>query len=242
MVFSVMDIILVLLSFAPGLIIVFFIYYQDIHEPEPLPLVLFSLGLGVISLVITYGIDYILYDHIRVSDDTVVSAAFHAFVLVACVEEGSKFFFLRAFLFRSQYFNEPFDGIVYSVMIGMGFAMTENVFYVFEGGVGTAIVRMFTAVPAHAAFGVVMGFFLGKSCMIKKNDFKFSFIGVLAAILMHGIYDFFLFLSFVPGIWAGAFISLIIGIYYGYAAIRIHQEASPFQPDIDDDEIVMYTD
>ena len=66
-------------------------------------------------------------------------------------EELFKFLALMFVAFPRKNFNEPFDGIVYSVMIGLGFASFENIMYVFEGGIGVAFMRTFTAVPMHAA-------------------------------------------------------------------------------------------
>ena len=152
----------------------------------------------------------------------------HAFFIVALVEEFSKFIFVRGILYNNKNFNEPFDGIVYTVMVGMGFATLENILYVFNGGgVGTAIMRMFTAVPAHATFAVLMGFYLGKAKFEhKKSYYAFHALGV--ATLFHGAYDYCLFVSFVPGIVFGALLSLVVGIWLSRKAIKIHQLASPF--------------
>lgn len=50
---------------------------------------------------------------------------------------------------------------MYAVMVSMGFAATENIIYVVQGGYVTGILRAFTAVPAHATFGILMGYFMG---------------------------------------------------------------------------------
>ena len=55
---------------------------------------------------------------------------FCLFIGIALVEEGSKFSFLKNF-FSPKEFNEPFDGIIYAVMISLGFAV-ENFMYVLE--------------------------------------------------------------------------------------------------------------
>ena len=154
--------------------------------------------------------------------------AVHAFLIVSLVEEFSKFIFVRSILYRSSHFNEPFDGIVYSVMVSMGFATFENLLYVSSGGMGTAIMRMFTAVPAHATFAVLMGFYLGKAKFEhKKSYYALHALGV--ATLFHGAYDYCLFVSWVPGIVLGALVSLVVGIWLSKKAIRIHQLASPFK-------------
>ncbi|MCK6618664.1 MAG: PrsW family glutamic-type intramembrane protease, partial [Cyclobacteriaceae bacterium] len=85
---------------------------------------------------------------------------FHAFAVVAFLEELSKFVFIRGILYHNKNFNEPLDGIVYAVMVGMGFATAENMIYVWHGGGGTAIMRMFSAIPAHALFAILMGYWL----------------------------------------------------------------------------------
>jgi RsiW-degrading membrane proteinase PrsW (M82 family) len=114
----------------------------------------------------------------------------------------------------------------------MGFATLENVVYVFNYGFETAILRMFTAVPAHATFGVLMGYFLGKSKFTHRRQLYYGIVALLAATLFHGAYDYFWFIAQVKGVWAGiwicALISLVIGLVLSINAIRLHQQASPF--------------
>ena len=153
------------------------------------------------------------------------------FLIVALVEEFSKFIFVRGILYKNKNFNEPFDGIVYAVMVSMGFATFENILYIVDDGIQTAILRMFTAVPAHASFAVLMGYYLGKAKFEhKKSYYAFHALGI--ATLFHGAYDYFWFIAYVPGIWLGAIISLIIGIILSKRAIKIHQDQSPFHPNM----------
>jgi RsiW-degrading membrane proteinase PrsW (M82 family) len=158
----------------------------------------------------------------------VVDQFANAFFKVALVEEFSKFIFIRFILFRNKNFNEPFDGIVYAVMVGMGFATLENILYVFQYGFTTGVLRMFTAVPAHATFAILMGYFLGKAKFSNRNKFMYSLMALVIATLFHGAYDYFWFISFVPGIWVGAIASLVAGFILSRKAIRLHQQISPF--------------
>ena len=232
------DLILLTLSATPGLAIAYIIYHQDIHEPEPLHLVIASLVWGSISVFLTIFFFGYLKDLVEFNDQSELGIFEIALIQVALLEEGCKFLFLRGVLFRSKNFNEPFDGIVYAVMIGMGFAITENMLYVFRGQEDALLIRIFTAVPAHAIFGVLMGFFLGKVSMTNKHKTFFSAVSLLSAVLMHGIYDYFLFTSFMPGVWTGAIVALVIGYFYAYRAIRIHQEISPFKESTDSSDSV----
>jgi len=55
-----------------------------------------------------------------------------------------------------------------------------------------------------------------------------NFTGLFLAILFHGTYDFFLFIDYIPGVWLGAFLSLLIGLFLSRKAIQKHQDASKF--------------
>jgi len=222
--------ILLLVSVAPVLIIVLYIYFKDKYEKEPKRLLLYNFLLGAIVSIIITSILYYAFDIVLpLANKTSVFQQFiKAFFVVALVEEFSKYIIIRYFAQPNKAFNEPFDGIVYSVMVSMGFAATENFFYVLEGGYTTALVRAFTAVPAHATFGILMGYFMGKA-KFSNNRIVLNLSGLLLAIIFHGAYDFFLFINFVPGIWVGAIVSLFIGIILSRKAIKKHQQDSQFK-------------
>lgn len=221
---------LLLLAIAPVAIIILYIYFKDKYEKEPKRLLIYNFLLGaIVSILITtvlyYGFDIVL----PLSNHTSIFEQFiKAFFVVGLTEEFSKYLIVRYFAQPNAAFNEPFDGIVYAVMVSMGFAATENIFYVLEGGLETAILRAFTAVPAHATFGILMGYYMGKA-KFSKNKIVLNLAGLLLAVLFHGAYDFFLFIDFVPGIWVGAFVSLFIGIILSRKAIKKHQNNSNFK-------------
>ncbi len=224
-----MLLILLALALAPGIAIAVYIFDQDHHEREPVRLLIKSFFYGVASVFVTLGISYAIQWMVYFEADTFWEHAVDAFVIVALVEEFSKFIFVRWLLYPNKNFNEPFDGIVYAVMVGMGFATIENILYVLEGGISVALLRMFTAVPAHATFAIIMGFFVGEAKFLQRNRAMYLLIGLLAATVFHGFYDLFLFLQYPTGIWLGAFVSLIVALWLGKKAIKIHQDASPFK-------------
>ena len=224
-----MIIILLMLALAPGIAIAFYIYYKDHHEPEPVRLLVMSFIFGMISVFLALAINVQLNRFLDIDDDTLWSQAIHAFLVVAFVEELCKFTFVRGLLYPQKDFNEAFDGIVYSVMVAMGFATAENIYYVLNGGVEIAFLRMFSAVPAHGVFAVIMGFFIGEAKFLHRNEIFYLLAGLLIATAVHGLYDLFLFMTFVPGIWILAFVSLFGAYLLSRVAIRLHQETSPFK-------------
>ncbi len=216
------------LALAPGIAIGIYIYLKDHHEREPIALLLMSFFYGALSTVITLLISWPLTANVSIDPNSVTDQFLNAFFLVALVEEFSKFLFVRFILYNNKNFNEPFDGIVYALMVSMGFATLENVLYTFQYGVSTGILRMFTAVPAHATFGVLMGYFLGKAKFTHRREWLYALLALLVATLFHGAYDYFWFINYIPGVWVGAIASLIAGIILSKKAIKLHQTISPF--------------
>jgi protease PrsW len=219
------------LALAPTTAVMIYIYLRDRHEPEPLGLLAISFLYGGVSTMLTLLISFPVNALILTKADDDVHLFLNAFFKVALVEEFSKFFFVRFILFYNKNFNEPYDGIVYAVMVSMGFATLENVMYVYQFGFTTGIMRMFTAVPAHATFAIIMGYFLGKAKFTHRKVLYFSIVSLLAATALHGTYDYLLFISHVPGLWIGAVISLVIIVVLSRKAIRLHDQSSPFITD-----------
>ena len=221
---------LLLLAVAPIMIVVTFIYFKDKFEKEPIHFLLKNFLLGAfVSVLITLVLSAILNNVYPLTDEKSILQQFvKAFFVVALVEEFSKYIIVKFYAQKNKEFNEPFDGIVYAVMVSMGFAALENILYVFQYGFTTGITRFFTAVPAHATFGILMGYFMGKA-KFSDNRLKNNLFGLMAATIFHGAYDFFLFINFVPGTIIGAILSLIIGIVLARKAIKKHQLNSNFK-------------
>lgn len=221
---------LLIAATTPVFIVIIYIYLKDKYEKESKRILTYTFLLGAIASIFITTLLYMFFDlFLPIPDDFSVWQQFlKAFFIVALIEEFSKYVIVKYYNQPRKGFNEPFDGIVYAVMVSMGFAAVENLFYVFEGGIEVALIRAFTAIPAHATFGIIMGYFMGKA-KFSKNRLKWNLIGLSCAILFHGAYDFFLFINFIPGISIGAFVSLIIGILLSRKAIKIHQENSHFK-------------
>lgn len=216
------------LALAPGIAIGIYIYLKDSHEREPIHLLLLSFLYGGLSTVVTFFISYPIHLFFFTESADALDQFYNAFFKVALIEEFSKFIFVRFILYPNRNFNEPFDGIVYAVMVSMGFATVENLIYVFEQGFVTGVLRVFTAVPAHATFAVMMGYFLGKAKFSRRGSIYFSILALVAPTFFHGTYDYFWFISYVPGLWIGGIVSLAVGFALSKRAIRIHHNNSPF--------------
>ena len=220
-----------LLGIAPGLIICYYIYYRDKYDKEPHQFLIKSFLLGVLSTIPAVFLEEAGQSLGLADTSTLFRTAIFAFLVVGFSEELVKFIILRFYNYPHKEFDEPYDGIIYAIMIGMGFACLENVFYIFQYGAGTGIVRAFTAVPAHGAFAVIMGYYVGLAKFEPSKATQYNLMGLGGAILFHGLYDFFLFQEDYPSLTVLAFVTLIIAVILSFKMIKIHSKNSPHRPE-----------
>jgi protease PrsW len=228
---------LLALALGPGIAIILYIYWRDEHDREPLRHLLVCFLLGLLSILPAFFVELWLSNvqaHLFAAR-TVSGQLFSAFIVAAAVEEGVKFLACRVYAYPKRDFNEPLDGIVYMVMVATGFATVENFFYIFssgKGGLSTGFMRMFLAVPGHACWAVIMGYFMGNA------KFKPSFLhrtalllgGLVIAILLHGTYDALLFMqetdllrAYALPLFGGAILTAVLGYVLAFKAIKRHR-------------------
>jgi protease PrsW len=201
------------IALAPGLAICIYIFYTDKYNREPRINLFVSFILGCLAIIPAIIFEKAFETSV---DGTLAGVALFSYGIVAFSEEASKFLGLRFYSYRQKSFDEPLDGIVYSVMVSMGFATLENLLYVLnyaQQGMGlqVGIQRMFLSVPAHASFGVVMGYFAGKAKFSRGNSFILLCTGLLIAIFFHGTFDFFLFIPKYSNMGGAASDALLAG-------------------------------
>jgi protease PrsW len=220
---------IVALALAPSAFIAAYIVYRDRKAPEPPGMLLRAFGGGLLTPLLSLPLS-LFFQQLGLDDagDSVRTLGY-AFITVATSEELAKFAVLWI-ISRSPWFDEPFDGIVYGVIVALGFATLENFLYVFSedgGSMTIALKRMFTAVPAHAAFGAMLGYFLGLARYLHSGNPIVTLVGILLAIFFHGAYDFFL-MAASENWWVlnliGALASLVMVIRLARHAIALHHE------------------
>jgi RsiW-degrading membrane proteinase PrsW (M82 family) len=217
-----------LASLAPVLIILFYIYFRDKYEKEPLGMLIKALLAGVLIILPVILVERWL-SALSPFSGKVGAAAWHAFVVAGSTEEIFKYLALYLLIWKSPSFNEKFDGIVYAVFVSLGFAAVENVLYVMEGGLQTAIMRALTAVPAHAIFGVTMGYYLGIAHMYEELRKQYLLRAITIPVLLHGIYDFILMVEI--GWLLILFIPYVVLLYImGIKKMKALSNASVFKP------------
>ena len=212
---------LLALSVAPGIAICIYIFFKDKYKREPVGLLLISFILGVLSIIPAMLLEFPFSHQMNeMAGKSIQQVAFYAFIVVGFSEEISKYIMVRYFAFKRIAFDDPFDGIVYTVMVGMGFATVENIGYVYQHGMATGIMRMFLSVPAHATFAVLMGYHIGLAKFDIAKRKSHLFYAILWPVIFHGTFDFFLFRGVTIYHVGGAIVSFIIALKLSRRAIR----------------------
>ena len=185
------QIFLLLLTVVPALsILLLFVFLDKFVEPKKYIIITFVLG------ILTVGPLY-MFDELDllIRGSTIEYSPFmRAFFAAAFQEELLKFCVLFFFCVRISDFNEPMDGIVYGTVVSLGFALYENIFYVYGAGnfnesLSIANQRALTAVPSHAFGGIIMGFFIGEHYFRKHENKINIYLALIVPIILHGFYD-----------------------------------------------------
>ena len=180
----------------PAAVLLIYVYQHDRVEREPTGLLLSLLWKGVLAALCSIVLETIGQVVLGwlVTPGTLLHTVLSAFLVVAAVEEGTKFFFLKQRTWYDYNFNYRFDAIVYAVFVSLGFAAFENIKYVFHFGLSVALPRAFLSIPGHMAFAVFMGVYYGRAKMRESRGYRMAAKADLAmayivSLLLHGFYD-----------------------------------------------------
>ncbi|WP_113703366.1 PrsW family intramembrane metalloprotease [Nonomuraea lactucae] len=191
------------LALAPVPLLLAAVLALDRMEPEPRSNLVFAFAWGagvavlVAGVVNSLNLHYII-DTANLSEASArsIAATFGAPV----VEETMKGLVLLGLLrFRRTELDGPTDGIIYASMVGLGFAMSENVSYYIaalnseHGGVGlavTVVLRGFLSPFAHPLFTSMIGVAVAYAAQRHGPERVFSvMLGWVGAMVLHGLWN-----------------------------------------------------
>lgn len=218
------SILALLLALIPTVLLLFFVVGKDKKQPEPPAQLVKAFLMGIVSAFVAMLLFNALEHIVSFGDATVAGQVGLAFWGAAIPEEVAKFIMLWLVLRNNKYFDEHFDGIVYAVMVGLGFATFENVLYMIENYNDWLVVgstRALMAVPAHYAFAVFMGYFYSLAHFAPRNRVYNYVMALFVPILLHGLYDMLLMVSTV----VPEFLSVVLPILCIVLCYYMHKEA-----------------
>lgn len=191
---------LLIISIAPSLAFLMWIYFKDKYEKEPIKFLAKLFFIGVLISIPAIAIEDLLLK-VNINNEY-LNLSYVAFIVAASTEEILKYIVLIAYALKSKYYTEKLDGIVYSIFITLGFATVENIIYIFyenylsllEIGLSRAII----AIPGHIMFAIAMGYYLSmyKFNSKNKNEKKINLLKIIfIPIILHGVFDFILMIK-----------------------------------------------
>ncbi len=166
-----------IIAMLPGIFLCGYVFYKDRIEKEPFGLLALLFGAGAVIYIPSYFleklivrlIDKIFANSMSLSvEGTVIysSAQAEFFHILLCSVFGFalipiclKFATLYFLTHRNKNFNYLFDGIVYSVFVSLGFALSENIVFAMQNDTDLIIAKAMTSVPCHLFIAIIMGYF-----------------------------------------------------------------------------------
>ena len=123
---------------------------------------------------------------------------FNIFIGIALVEELAKYWVVRQKVLNDKEFDEPIDAVLYMIIAALGFAAAENILilsslgptFLFGNVLTVSVLRFWGATFLHALASGTIGYFLALSFFETKRRGRLLSYGVIAATLLHGLYNF----------------------------------------------------
>ncbi|MEX0763144.1 MAG: PrsW family glutamic-type intramembrane protease [Dehalococcoidia bacterium] len=212
-------------AITPGIFWLWFFTRGRSYHPRPRRLLVGTFFLGAMSTVPAGLIEFALIPADSWGASTAIGAvAFVMFFIVGPVEETSKFLAVRFGAFRTGYFEEPLDGLIYSTAASLGFASAENVLYAITYGPEVMIVRGPLSTVAHLVFGAAWGLALGLRAR-RRGFSALTLLGLAGAAITHGAFN----VSAAAGLPLLAIALVVIGALVVARMYRWAQRVSPFR-------------
>lgn len=219
-----MDILFVFLAaLLPAAILWFYIWKQDAKK-EPTLLLVRAVLYGVVICLpvalLEMTMSSLLFDP-ETGPQTIFGTTVEAFLCAAIPEECFKLLALWLILRHNPFYDEHYDGIVYAVSVGLGFAGIENLVYLLgyysDNWVSVAFVRSLMAVPGHYAFAVIMGYYYSVYHFVDRSP-RIAACMIGFPILAHGIYDALILTSQVDMALGGFCVIIVI-----FLLVKLHK-------------------
>ena len=197
---------------APSIIWLLLFLLNDKY-PEPKKMILKVFFYGMLAAIIVVFLVALPYELIaaKIAESSLVESPEAFLVLVSVIasiiiapvsEELAKYLVVRLKIIAHSEFDEPVDAIIYMIVAALGFSATENLLYLSEYLLDQAvtdpypltfaITRFTGATILHALCSGLVGYYIAMSFFNLKNRAKLILKGLLIAMALHGLFNFFM--------------------------------------------------
>ena len=195
----------------------FWLKHEDGDEPEPIGLIIISFIVGGLFVLLAiwlekYSLNFIKNDNLQI-------------IIWAAIEELLKFIGIMIIISGNRNVDRPIDYPMYFIACALGFAALENILYLINPfsvsgtvvGMLTGNMRFLGSTLLHAISSAMIGSALGLSFFLEEYRKTYLFFGILCAIVLHSIFNFFImkgsgenFLSVFGFLWVVTIINILI--------------------------------
>ncbi|HEV2999902.1 MAG TPA: PrsW family intramembrane metalloprotease [Solirubrobacteraceae bacterium] len=211
------------------------VLWIDRYEPEPLPMIALTFAWGAtaacfFAIVLNTVGEAIVAEQLGTRASEVYGSSFSAPVIEEVAKAAVLFGVYR---WRRSEFNGVVDGIVYAALVGLGFAMTENVLYYgrgaaeegIPGAVGTFVARGVLSPFAHPVFTAMTGIGLGIAAGSRWRGVRAvaPLAGLGAAIALHSVWN----TAAGAGLFFAVYLLIMVPLFLalmGVVALALHRE------------------
>ena len=208
------------LNIIPAILLISLFLLREKNK-EPITMVLSTFALTYI-IIIPLDLLIAIVDPFLVSYfDNQHFYSLDAFFRAAFLEEFLKFSIIFLFVYKSTYFDEISDGVIYGLTVGLGYAVAENYNYLIYDYYGLEpmikfIENRWWALTGHVSLGIIMGILIAKSRLVKFKKNIILSLSLVVPIFLHGLHNYtfsskILFENYVDYYIFGFDIILIIG-------------------------------
>lgn len=195
----------------------FWLRQEDDEDREPKILIGASFMLGAIMVLIAIWLEKYSLNYISSHSSQVI--------WWATIEEIIKLAGVMIIIAGTNTIRKPIDYPMYFIAVALGFAALENILYLLKPidvdgtvvGLLTGNLRFLGSTLLHAIASSMIGSALGLSFYMKGNRAIYLISGLLCAIILHSVFNFFImkgngenFLNVFGFLWVVAIINILI--------------------------------
>lgn len=225
----------------PSLVWLFYYLGKDLH-PEPKRMILTVFFWGALVTIPVFFIQIGLFSILSKIEGfglfggwTIIADIVKWFAVIALTEETFKYLVVKFQILKSGELDEPLDIMLYMVVAALGFAALENTLYLFspvdhltlsqilQMTVTVTLIRFIGATFLHTLCSALVGYCIAKKSLMAKGGRGLVVAGVIAAAILHGLYDFSIINlssplnAIIPGV---VILSLAAFIMYDFDGIQ----------------------
>ena len=228
--------------FIVGSIIAAIAYFGDRYEREPLFRIFNAIILGITSTIFIIIVKKIFPFPTYASNPSWGNTILVSYFSAGFLEELAKFVMILCFIYKWDDFNEYYDGPLYAGLVGIGFAISENLGYMLKPLVNLVVsnasfdvnsLRLialnvlvkYRLYPGHFLFGFIAGYFIAKAKFKDEEEGKareriYIFIGFVIALFLHGTFNTIAKMgNFITFIGYVMFLVLLV-VFIGWKSLR----------------------